>query len=487
MTHPARTALTVHGLAAALRSLGLARGDQVMVHSDLRRFGVVRDEAGRLALALPPAQLYEALREVLGDEGTVVVPTFSYSWTRGEAYNPDTSPSFEGSFSDYVRRLPGAKRSPHPLMSVAALGPAAGALLDGVDETSFDEGSPFGRMHRADTKHLTVGVSVCSFSDYVQWACRVPYRYAKRFRGWVEVDGTRREEVCEHCVRYLDQGVDATPIFDVLDGDPSGRLRRTEVAGVALRLVSSSDLFELMRARLALDPYAFASRPKEDRAIEFLARLLSPAAGLNLTVVATQQEGCERWVWLLPAGLVGLRLSLETTGAAPRSAGWWSEVYLAAARGRSMEVSVSGTELPRHFVERAEEVTGERLRRAGWLLRPVGAGPGVESMGMTYRLRVEVGCCDAGDPISPPGGEPWLAVMPVREGESGARQALRLATERLAGHGADIRERAAELVERLFDEGTVMAVFAQRPRGLPPAPVFQPDLAGAGLQACPVG
>lgn len=453
-----------------------------MVHSDLRRFGIVRDGAGRLALTLSPALLYEALREVLGHEGTVVVPTFSYSWTRGQVYNPATSPSFEGSFSEYVRTLPGARRSLHPLMSVAAMGPEAGALLDGVDDTSFGKGSPFGRMHRADIKHLTVGVSVCSFSDYVQWACRVPYRYAKRFAGVVEVQGRRREVVCEHCVRYPDQGLDAKPIFEVLEEDRSGCIRRTELEGVDLRAVSSSDLFELMRSRLVLDPYAFSRRPREARAIECLARLQSPAVGPGLAVVAVQQEGRERWVWLIPDRLVRVRLSVEGEDGGPAFGIDPMEVYLASGRGPVIEAGLRGDELSRHLVESVEEVTGERLHRAGWLIRPIGPAPMPLTVGTHYRASIQVESWGREESASGHGQGLYLAVLPVSQKETGAQQALRLASEQLlAVQPVGLDGQAVSLVERLLAEGSVVAVLAWPSRGLPAAPVFQPDRSGASL------
>jgi aminoglycoside 3-N-acetyltransferase len=482
MSRPAQEgSFTVKGVASALRSLGLGHGDQVMVHSDLRRFGVVRDETGRLALALPPALLYEALREVLGDEGTVVVPTFSYSWTRGEVYNPATSPSFEGSFSEYVRTLPGAKRSPHPLMSVAAVGPAAGVLLDGVDDTSFGEGSPFGRMHRADTKHLTVGVSVCSFSDYVQWACRVPYRYPKRFRGWVETGGAIREDVCEHWVRYLNRGLEPRPLFEVLDHDRQGHFTLTSLAGLPLRLASSRALFHLMRARIDADPYAFSSRPNAESTIDRVAGLLSAGSPHGFRLYAVNQDGIERWVWVVPAWLVRVEASIRDSDgrSLATSAGGALEVFLDSSRGLCVDERLSGADLAGRLVADRGEVTAGRLARSGWLIRLPRGETAPLSVRAVYHVHIEAEARRTGDPD----GVARVVVLVTRGKRPGAVEAMDCATQ-LVGLG-EFESQARAFVASLLRGAPIIAALGDGAAAAA-IPALAPDLAGGVRSTEPV-
>lgn len=464
--HALTEPLAVEAIATSLATLGLAPGDQVMVHSDLRRFGMVRGAAGRLTLTLSPAVLYDALRMIVGNQGTVIVPTFSYSWTRGEVYSVDASPSFEGSFSEYVRTLPGAKRSLHPLMSVAAQGPAADDLTSETDRMSFGGDSSFARMHRANARHLTVGVSVCSFSDYVQWACRVPFRYTKRFSGVLEVNGRSRQAVCEHYVRYLNQGLEAKPIFEILDQDQSGRIRQTQLGGIPMRLVSSEDLFDLMRARLERDPYAFSTRPRDEQAIAHLSRLLAPDSGL--AVLAANQEGCERWIWTISGWLLRIHLSLEGPGGDVLSKADQLEAYLDASRGLSLSELVTGKELTQHLLAATDEVTMDRLRRSGWLIRPVEGDLPPLSPQSLYRVRLEVRHREPADGAGAHGDGMRLALLSLGE-EPGAVRAISLASEQLA-HGT-----AESLLQRLLELESIAAVLPERsdPAQLP---AFHPDL-----------
>ena len=426
-----------------------------MVHSDLRRFGIVRNTRGQLGLALEPEILHQALRKTLGPGATIVAATFTYSWTRGLTYSPANSRGVEGSFGEYLRRLPGARRSAHPMMSVAADGPGAAELVEGNDDTSFGSDSPFARMHRADTRHLTVGVDVCSFADYVQWACSVPYRYRKRFRGRIDANGRRLEAECEHYVRFVDEGLETQPIFEVLDPDDSGRIRRTELREVLLRVVSSKDLFDMMRDRLESDRYAFSTRPDDEATLTFLGCWLADGSN-RPRVVAVDQDGEERWIWFWPPALSPDKIGFPTAVSRTASAGI-STVAVQALPGESEPLV--GDDIEGHRVSSAD-MTTELLQSMRWLM--------VSGEGLTV---------DRADPKSAPWE--WIALM-SRRGIPGARQAIDIAAEWLAQHPVEpasgfggfllqrlIGQRPTALMTRL-DEGELLRL-----------PLLQPEIRGS--------
>ena len=107
--------MTRDDISQALRALGLAAGDVVMVHSSLRSIGYV--EGGADAVV-------DALLDVLGSSGTLVVPTFtpSHGHEADPVFDPARDPSEVGRITEVVRTRPGARRSVHLLHSVAALG-----------------------------------------------------------------------------------------------------------------------------------------------------------------------------------------------------------------------------------------------------------------------------------------------------------------------------------------------------------------------------
>src|SRR5688572_7012974 len=97
--------VTPTDIVVALRSLGVAPGHLLVVHSSLSSLG--RVEGGADAVA-------RALVDAVAPGGTVFVPTFNYGKL---AYDAATTPSLVGAISEATRRLPGARRSLHPTHS----------------------------------------------------------------------------------------------------------------------------------------------------------------------------------------------------------------------------------------------------------------------------------------------------------------------------------------------------------------------------------
>ncbi|MFB4300782.1 aminoglycoside N(3)-acetyltransferase [Actinomadura sp. NTSP31] len=161
-------------LAADLRTLGVERGSRVLVHASLRRIGRVEGGAGAVAAALA---------DVLGPEGTIVVPTATsdnsdtsrafLARTRGMSederrrhlrtmppFDPETTPSTGmGALAEHVRTSPGAVRSAHPQTSFAALHARAGHFAGGHDPgCHLGERSPLARLYDAGASVLLLGV-----------------------------------------------------------------------------------------------------------------------------------------------------------------------------------------------------------------------------------------------------------------------------------------------------------------------------------------
>jgi aminoglycoside 3-N-acetyltransferase len=126
---------TQQTLVDDLRRLGLNSGDGVVVHSSLRAIGAIEDG---------PRTLVSAFLDVLGPEGLLVVPTFSYF---ASVFDPAVEPSLTGGLTEIVRAWPGAVRSHHPSHSVTALGARASEFCAGHQLVGgLSAGSPLDRL-----------------------------------------------------------------------------------------------------------------------------------------------------------------------------------------------------------------------------------------------------------------------------------------------------------------------------------------------------
>ncbi len=141
--------LSTAELKSQLLRLGVRRGGVLLVHTSFRAVRPV--ERG-------PAGLIEALRDALGPEGTLVMP----SWTEldDEPFDARTTPSARdlGVVAQTFWQLPGVRRSDH-FHAFAAVGPKATAITaDPLPLPPHIPASPVGRVHDFDGQVLLLGV-----------------------------------------------------------------------------------------------------------------------------------------------------------------------------------------------------------------------------------------------------------------------------------------------------------------------------------------
>jgi aminoglycoside 3-N-acetyltransferase len=141
--------------------LGLGRGDVVFVHSS----------TGHLKLTFPTLQVFHLLRDVIGQDGTLLFPTYprdsSYEFLlSGEVFDVRKSRSYTGLLTEYARVQKGALRSLHPTKSVCAIGPLAVELTQGHNLSPFpyDRDSPYHKIIKVGGKIIGIGVSTSKLS-----------------------------------------------------------------------------------------------------------------------------------------------------------------------------------------------------------------------------------------------------------------------------------------------------------------------------------
>ena len=141
-------------IAGSLRAMGLEAGDRVMVHSSLSSMGHVEGGADTVV---------QAFLDVLGPQGTLMVPTFTHSSC--EYFDPLESPSLNGAVTEAARRFPGAVRSLHPTHAVTAIGPDAESLVaDDLNRGALGKGCALDRLIKKGGNIFLLGVSQSSNS-----------------------------------------------------------------------------------------------------------------------------------------------------------------------------------------------------------------------------------------------------------------------------------------------------------------------------------
>lgn len=145
-----KTHVSKADIITVLRDLGLGQGDLVQVHSSLSAFGYVEGGADTVV---------DALLEVVGDQGTVMMPTFNHGDV--EVFDIQETPSTNGAITNALRSRPEAYRSMHPTHPYAAIGFLARELVEGhLAAGTFGSESPLGKLAMWGGKVLLLGVGM---------------------------------------------------------------------------------------------------------------------------------------------------------------------------------------------------------------------------------------------------------------------------------------------------------------------------------------
>lgn len=295
-------------LAAALRAVGVARGDTVFVHACLDALAPVPDAADAADRA---AMVHDALRDVIGVDGTLLVPTYSFSFCRNEPFDVQRTPALRGPWStslefvELVRRHPDAVRSHDPIHSVAGIGPRASELVSNVPNTCFGVGSVFERLRHAGAKIVMLGAPLeeATIRHHTEELAAVPFRYRKLFTGEIR-DGARVHRTgWIYFVRILaDNGYPDGNRLEQCARD-AGVCRAAPLGGGEVLAVEAEPYHRLATRLLTTDPWFTARGPAGDPEELENARVAGPRFDVQLPPNATMDQMIDR-IWTLPRHLV---------------------------------------------------------------------------------------------------------------------------------------------------------------------------------------
>ena len=198
---------------AALRSVDADKAEILFIHFGMN-FGMPNTEYKRDEIL---GAIYGAIREM--NVKTILFPTFTFSFPNGKDYDVKKSKSKMGALNEYVRRQPEAIRSLDPLMSVALVGDKK-YLATGVGRESVGRDCTFDMLHREKgVKFLFLGTrpqDCFTYTHYIEWAAKVPYRYNRDFTGTIYADGGSYTATYKLFVRYKDVIPGGNDFADIL-------------------------------------------------------------------------------------------------------------------------------------------------------------------------------------------------------------------------------------------------------------------------------
>lgn len=248
------TFLSPNDITQALQSIGLHPGETALVHCDAMvaaQLAPMRDEE-RLDT------LIAAIEAALSPRGTLVMPAFTYSYTRDEDFDVLNSASRVGMLTERFRTAKNVCRTLDPIFSFAARGQHASLLCTCPVTECFGRESAFAALHELNCHIVCLGCSFTNggtFTHYVEQCHQVDYRYNKAFPGTtITTDGQRYSSSVIYYVRDLNRnsGADLQRLQQNLSH--SGHLRSATIGRIRITAVHACDFFDTAWQMLDDDP-----------------------------------------------------------------------------------------------------------------------------------------------------------------------------------------------------------------------------------------
>ncbi|NRT78794.1 aminoglycoside N(3)-acetyltransferase [Clostridium beijerinckii] len=238
----------------ALKQLGVKSGQNIIVHTSMKSFGFVCGG---------PQIIIEALIELVGKDGTIIMPTqtwknmdpaYGVHWEEPiewwdiirdnwPAYDKDITPTNTmGAVAEMFRKWSGVLRSDHPVRSFAAWGKNAQYLINNHDLSDiFGESSPIGKLYDLDGYVLLLGTGYDKNTSIhlADERADYPSKHMEKNSCAMMKDGERK------WVTYSTLYVDGEEFIDIgIDFEKKYRVGNTKIGNADVRFIRQREIVD---------------------------------------------------------------------------------------------------------------------------------------------------------------------------------------------------------------------------------------------------
>lgn len=241
--------MTESDLKRFIKEIDLPKNQILFLHVRLK--GIAND----MSYDLLSRKIINLIEDIYSPK-TILVPTFTYAYTKCGIYNKMESPSEVGRFSEEIRKIYNTDyRTNNPVFNVIDTQNYF-ANYDLKEETAFGNDSLMHLLH--ELGHIVVNLNVNKFIStylhFLEYHHNVPYRYIKSFPGEVILSPKNSKKVnYKYHVRDLDVNTawDRDMIKETL-ADENG-LRIYNSGKVELSWIDSKNMESILGKKLTED------------------------------------------------------------------------------------------------------------------------------------------------------------------------------------------------------------------------------------------
>lgn len=234
-----------------LQAQGIKKGDILLVSSDVTQL-ILRLCGGIENFNKSAAKKYcndiiDTLQNLIGEEGTLLFPTYNWGWCKGKTFIYEKTLGETGALGNIALKRYDFKRTKHPIYSFAVWGRDKEFLISLENEDAFGEDSPFGYLFHKNAKNLFIDTSdFYTFTHFVEEAVGVSYRYVKPFKSKYIKNNIIKE--CIYSMYVRDLNINFEINFDLLNLlKNKGCLKNFEIFEIACGVIDIYASFPIIK------------------------------------------------------------------------------------------------------------------------------------------------------------------------------------------------------------------------------------------------
>jgi aminoglycoside 3-N-acetyltransferase len=242
----------------SILNLGIKNGDIIFIHSDLSKFGKLSEIKTKLEFN---TVFLNACLDAVGSNGTVVIPTFTYSF--GDNFNANNifdinnSPSVLNYFTEVARLSDGFIRSDDPMLSVVSHGNKTNKIIKNLSNICLGKGSVWENLHEQNAHNLFLGFKFdTTFIHYIEEYFKVPYRHDIKFSGKIRDGNKEYKKSYTYFAtnRKIHTQRNRQKLYKKLHDE--NLITKIKLGGADIMTVTSKDLFDVSKNLLQDNPYS---------------------------------------------------------------------------------------------------------------------------------------------------------------------------------------------------------------------------------------
>ena len=230
------------------KHLHINRGDNIFVTSDVKQllYNLVSNEDDTDLNIL-----IDGIIDIIGEEGTLVFPTFNWDFCKGVPFDIKKTACKTGTLGKLALKRDDFKRTKHAIYSFAVWGKGQQAMCSCTNKSSFGYDSPFTYMTDNNFKNLFIDKDFGHSFVYVHYCeeqtGNIPYRYLKDFTAEY-TDENGKTSVRTYAMNVRDLDLDVTNRIDEFEEDflRADAMEKFVVNDIEYKLVDLKKVFPII-------------------------------------------------------------------------------------------------------------------------------------------------------------------------------------------------------------------------------------------------